>query len=151
VYRVGYLGFGGTAPGPHTRAFSEALSGLGYVHGKNLVIEYRWPGDRTDHLPALALDLVRVGVGVIVAPGNQPVLATKAATTTIPIVMPWVLEPVETGIVESLARPGGNVTGLTWEEGTEQVKKKLQLFKELVPTASRAADQVRIRHQHEDR
>ena len=90
-------------------------------------------------LLARATELVAAGVDVIVAGYNPATIAAKTATTTIPIVGLIVLEPVETGIVKSLARPGGNVTGLTWEVGTEQVAKKLELFKQLAPKISRIA------------
>jgi putative tryptophan/tyrosine transport system substrate-binding protein len=137
VYRIGYLGFAPSAPDDDT--FRTSLRELGYVEGKNLVIEYRWAQPDPARFPALAADLVAAGVDVIVTPFMAAIVAAKKATTTIPIVGLIVLEPVETGIVKSLARPGGNVTGLTWEVGTDQVGKKLEIFKQLVPTASRMA------------
>jgi putative ABC transport system substrate-binding protein len=136
VWRVGYLTF---APGPYDEAFREGLRELGYVEGKNLIIEYRWARPDPGRFSTLAAELVAVGVDIIVARLNQAIVSAAAATTTFPIVGFIMLEPVETGIVKSLARPGGNVTGLTWEEGTEQAAKKLELFKLLVPKASRMA------------
>jgi putative tryptophan/tyrosine transport system substrate-binding protein len=137
VYRIGYLSF---APNPATEgAFRDGLSELGYVEGKNLAIEYRWAQPDPARFSTLAAELVAAGVDVIVATFNLAIIAAKAATTTIPIVGLVVLEPVETGIVKSLARPGGNVTGLSWEHGTDPGAKKLEVFKQLVPTASRMA------------
>jgi putative ABC transport system substrate-binding protein len=136
VHRIGYLGF---VPTPDEDAFRDGLRELGYVEGKNVVIEYRWAQPDPERFPILAAELVAAGVDVIVTPSSVAIIAAKKATTTIPIVGLIVLEPVEMGIVKSLARPGGNVTGLTWEVGTEQVGKKLAIFKQLVPTASRMA------------
>jgi putative ABC transport system substrate-binding protein len=141
VWRIGILSWTRAPHGdPLREAFSNGLRELGYVEGKNLVIERRDASPDPGRYPALAAELVAAGVDVIVVTGGNPaILAAKSATTTIPIVMMWVIDPVETGIVTSLARPGGNVTGLTWEEGSDQVGKKLQLFKEVVPTVSRIA------------
>jgi putative ABC transport system substrate-binding protein len=131
VWRIGWLGLN---PAPALQQpFLGALREFGYVEGKNLVIESRYASPDPGRYPALAAELVAARVDVIVAGGKEAILAAKSVTTTIPIVMPWVFAPVETGIVASLARPGGNVTGLTWEEGTDQGGKKLQLFKQLVP------------------
>jgi ABC-type uncharacterized transport system substrate-binding protein len=124
VYRIGYLSF---APGTGVGVFRDGLRELGYVEGKNLVIEYRSAQPDPARLSALAAELVAASVDVIVAIYNPAIIAAKTATTTIPIVGLIVLEPVETGIVQSLARPGGNVTGLSWEEGTEQVAKTRDL------------------------
>jgi putative ABC transport system substrate-binding protein len=140
VWRIGILSWTPAASGdPAREAFLDALRERGYVEGKNLVLERRFASPDPGRYPALAAELVAARVDVIVAGGNAAILAAKSVTTTIPIVMPWVFAPVETGIVASLARPGGNVTGLTWEEGTDQGGKKLQLFKQLVPTVSRMA------------
>jgi ABC-type uncharacterized transport system substrate-binding protein len=119
-------------------AFLDAFRELGYVEGKNLVFERRYASPDPGRYPALAAELVAAGVDVIVAVGNEAIVAAKSVATTIPIVMAGVFEPVEAGIVTSLARPGGNVTGLTWEE-PGLLSKRLQLFKELVPTVSRMA------------
>ena len=91
----------------------QGLRELGYVEGQNVILEYRFAEENVARLPALAADLVRRHVDIIVAAGHPMVLAAKQATTTIPIVMMVPTDPVETGLVESLARPGGNMTGLT--------------------------------------
>ena len=137
IYRIGYLSFSPNSAAE--AAFREGLRELGYVEGKNFVIEHRWAHPDPARFSSLAAELVAARVDVIVASFNPAVIAAKTATTTIPIVGLIVLEPVETGIVRSMARPGGNVTGLAWEHGTDPAVKKLEIFKELVPTASRMA------------
>ena len=143
VWRIGWLGFSPGTPVPPGflyEVFREGLRELGYVEGKNLAIERRYASPDPGRYPALAAELVAAGVDVIVATGGNPsILAAKNATTTIPIVMPYSFLPVEMGIVASLARPGGNVTGLAWEGTTDTAGKRLQLFKQLVPRASRMA------------
>ena len=94
-------------------AFRQELSKLGWIEGKNIAIEYRFAEQKNERLPELAADLVRLKVDLIVVTGGQPALAAKKATTTIPIVMTNVGDPVGAGLVASLARPGGNVTGLS--------------------------------------
>ena len=139
IWRIGWLGF---TPGSVFLydAFREGLRELGYVEGKHVVIERRYASPDPGRYPALTAELVAAGVDVIVATaGNLSILGAKNATTTIPIVMVFSFEPVEVGIVASLARPGGNVTGLAWDQSTGVVGKRLQLFKQLVPTASRMA------------
>jgi len=140
VYRLGYL----SQPTRESveralRSFLRALRELGWVEGENLVIEYRWAEGNAERLPALAADLVRLKVDVIVAPATTAALAAKNATSTIPIVMIFPAEPVEAGLVASLNRPGGNVTGTTFAPGPEIFGKQLQILKEAVPHASRVA------------
>src|SRR6516225_7255872 len=109
---IGYLNYG--SPESDTLRLSGLRRGLnetGYVEARNLVIEYRWAGNQPDRLPALAADLVQIRVAVIVAAGVPPAFAAKAATTSIPIVFNVGADPVQLGLVASLNRPGGNVTG----------------------------------------
>jgi ABC transporter substrate binding protein len=110
VYRIGTLNLGSPSRSPLAEAFWQGLRELGYVEGRNVIVEERWAEGRAERLPGLAADLVRLKVDVIVADGTVA-LAAKQATTTIPIVMPLSNDPVRAGLVESLARPGGNVTG----------------------------------------
>jgi len=135
VWRVGILGNENSAP---WEAFRRGLRDLGYVGGRNLTMESRWSEGRTERLPALAIELVQLRVDVIVASGTQAVRAAKQATSTIPIVMAVSAHPDKIGLVESLARPGGNVTGLD-NVGPDLKGKQLQLLKELAPKVSRVA------------
>jgi putative ABC transport system substrate-binding protein len=119
-------------------AFRQGLRKLGYVEGKNIVIEYRYAEGKLDRLPALAAELVRLNVDVIVTAGPSDTKAAKDATSTIPIVMAFDPDPVRNGFVASLARPGGNITGLS-TLAPELSGKQLELLKETVPKLSRVA------------
>jgi putative ABC transport system substrate-binding protein len=136
VYRVGYLAIASRATSLH-QAFEEGLRSLGYRVGENVVIEYRFADGEMTRLPALATDLVRLGVDIIVSGNNVTTVAAMKATTTIPIVMPNSAEPVSAGFVASLARPGGNVTGFSSEPGDDIYGKRLEFLKETLPNLSR--------------
>jgi putative ABC transport system substrate-binding protein len=133
---IGFLG--STSPGPFApfvAAFHQGLSETGYIEGQSVAIEYRWAEGRFDRLPALAADLVARKVDVIVASGGSPsALAAKNATSSIPIVFTGISNPVELGLVASLARPGGNVTGFSLM-GIELQAKRFELLSEVVPQA----------------
>ncbi len=139
VARIGYLA-NNPATSPYLReAFLQGLRDLGYVEGRNLVIEYREAEGKADRLPALAAELVALKVDVILAAGSTlTARVAKEATTTIPIVFAAVGDPVGSGLVTSLARPGGNVTGLS-SFGAELVGKRLELLKQAVPGVDRVA------------
>jgi putative tryptophan/tyrosine transport system substrate-binding protein len=138
VARIGYLA-GNLAATPHRpEAFREALRDLGYVEGRNVVIEYRDAEGKIERFPALAAELVALKVDVIVAAGTPAALAAKQATRTVPIVLAAVFDPVTSGLVTSLARPGGNVTG-TSTLAPELVGKCLEHLKQVVPGVSRVA------------
>jgi putative tryptophan/tyrosine transport system substrate-binding protein len=130
---IGYLNFGSPEfDTPRLTGLRRGLSQTGYVEGRNLVIEYRWAGNQTDRLPALAADLVQLRVAAIVSPGLVGTLAAKAATTIIPILFVVAADPVQLGLVASLNRPGGNLTGFNNVVG-ELGAKGLALLHELVP------------------
>jgi putative ABC transport system substrate-binding protein len=121
-----------------TEAFNQGLRELGYTEGRNVIIEYRWAEGKKERLPELAAELVRLKVEVIVTAAAPTIESAKRATSTIPIVMATVADPVGSGLVASLARPGGNVTGLT-ALSTDLAGKRLQLAREFVPKATRVA------------
>src|SRR5215468_2249290 len=135
VPRIGFLGLTSPSDRPTLLdAFRQRLRELGWVEGQNIVIDYRYSEDRVDRLPDLAAELVRLKVDLIVASaGTQVAMAAKNATETIPIVMIYVRDPVGTGLIASLARPGGNVTGDSGRAGLELFAKQLELLKETVP------------------
>jgi putative ABC transport system substrate-binding protein len=139
ISRIGYLSVGSPSTNPaRIEAFRQGLRHLGYVEGKNIVIEWRHAEGKPDRLPALAAELVRLRVDVIVTGGPVPTRAAKEATFTIPIVMAQDSDPVGSGFVASLARPGGNITGLA-TFAPELSGKQLELLKETVPRLSRVA------------
>jgi len=139
LHRIGYLlGASSSFYTARIDAFQQGLNELGYTEGKNIVIEYRYADGKADRLPALAKELVGLKLDVIVATTTPSVLAAKKASATIPIVFVSVADPVASGLVASLARPGGNITGLTIL-APELSGKRLELLKEAVPKATRVA------------
>ena len=137
IPRIGILR-SGAPPDPLVEAFRTELRELGYVEGRSIHIEYRWAKGIDEQLQGLANELARLKVDVIVASGTTPALTARRATATIPIVMPASSDPVRLGLVASLARPGGNVTGLT-SQNDELPAKWLELLKEALPGISRVA------------
>lgn len=142
VARIGWLDAGptpNTAPSRALTPFKQRLAELGYVEGRDFVIESRFADTYWDRLPGQAQDLVRRGVEVIVTIGTPTVMVAKKATTTIPIVMAGAGEPLELGLVSSLAHPGGNVTGVAHNPGPEFAGKSLEMLKDAAPELSRVA------------
>ena len=140
MYRIGYIQV--ATPDeqePLTRALVKGLQELGYEEGRNVLLEQRLAFGKQERLPDLAADLVRLNVDVIVTGANPAIAAVKNATTTIPVVMATSRDPVGSGFVASLARPGGNITGLSADPTPEVQSKRLELLKEAVPKASRLA------------
>jgi putative ABC transport system substrate-binding protein len=139
IARIGFLVTGSSSSASsRVEAFRQELRELGYAEGKDIAIEYRYAGGKSDRLPDQAAELVRLKVDVLVAQGAPAAHAAKNATTTIPIVIGNAADPVGTGLVASLARPGGNITGLS-DFNVGVITKRLELLKEMVPTASRIA------------
>jgi putative tryptophan/tyrosine transport system substrate-binding protein len=138
IIRIGYLGAASPAEGARgLKAFRTGLSALGYVEGKSHVIDYRHADGQYERLGALAAELVRLPVDVLFAPTTSAALAARNATATIPIVFATVAAPVELGLVASLARPGGNITGLSFYISPEVIGKQLQLLQEIRAQISR--------------
>jgi putative ABC transport system substrate-binding protein len=142
TYRIGWLGL--ASPGPEVLrivdAFRQGLRELGYVEGQNIVLEYRWAHGKAERLPDLATELVRLKVDFIIVAATPAVLAARQATLTVPIVMAaGVADPVAQGLAASLARPGGNITGVNLSPGPEIAGKYLEIFKEAVPRLSRVS------------
>jgi putative tryptophan/tyrosine transport system substrate-binding protein len=137
IFRIGYLD-NSTASGSAVflEAFRQELSKLGWFEGKNITIEYRFAEQKLERLPELAADLVRLKVDLIVTSGGPTPLAAKGATTTIPIVMTTSVDPVAAGLIASLARPGGNVTGISGLV-PEVISKRLEILKDAIPRLSR--------------
>jgi len=139
VYRLGYLGAGGGPPdGAPPAALRQALQELGYVDGKNIAYTVRWAEAKLERLPALAAELVALKVDVIVTQGGVPPVAAKAATSTIPIVAIAAGDTVASGLIGSLSRPGGNITGMS-DEAAQLSAKRMEILKEVVPRARRIA------------
>ena len=133
VFQVGFLGTATPSlMSAWLTAFREGLRERGYVEGKNISMEYRWGEGKPERFPALAAELIKLKVDVVVTSGPQAVRAVQHATTTIPIVMAVIEDPVDLGFVTSLARPGGNITGLSFQD-SELVTRRLQLLKEVLP------------------
>jgi putative tryptophan/tyrosine transport system substrate-binding protein len=140
VPRIGYMsGLGNPeTPGPRAEAFRRGLRELGHIEGKNILVEYRYLEGKDELAPSLVAELVQLKVDVLVLVGVLPAIrAAKQATKTIPIVMVTTQDPVVTGLIDSLARPGGNLTGLTTLQ-RELSGKRLEILKEAVPRISRA-------------
>jgi putative ABC transport system substrate-binding protein len=137
IPKIGWLGGRTPGPGSGSELFRRALSEIGYVEGKNITIEYRYANDKFERLASLADELVRLKVDVIIAPTIAEVLAARNATNVIPIIFYNVPDPVTAGLVESLARPGGHITGFTIIQTL--AGKRLELLKETVPKISRVA------------
>jgi putative ABC transport system substrate-binding protein len=138
VYKIGYLQIASPEQTLHlTKALEDGLAQLGYRVGDNVAIEYRFAYGEMERLPALAADLVQLGVDLIVTGNNANTAAAMKATTTIPIIMTVSVDPVGAGFVNNLARPGGNITGLTQDAGDEINGKRLELLRDALPNLSR--------------
>jgi ABC-type uncharacterized transport system substrate-binding protein len=127
VHRIGVLG---TSDGPGWQGFRDGLQSLGYLEGRTIAVEWRWAGEDARRFPDLAADLVRQQVDLIVTGSDPAPAAARDATRTIPIVMSGAGDPVASGLVVSLARPGGNITGLTWDVSPDAAGKQLELLRD---------------------
>ena len=136
VHKIGLLS---PPPGPYVVAFEESLRQLGYLRGVNVAFETRASGSRAEDLPKAVAELLRLNVEVIVTGPNRFIDAAKEATASVPIVMVYARDPVGQGYISSLARPGGNITGLSWDPSPEILGKHVELLSELSPRASRIA------------
>jgi putative ABC transport system substrate-binding protein len=136
---IGYSGAGTPlTDSQRVAAFVQRLRELGWTDGRNIAIEYRWPEGRSDRVAEIALELVRIKVDVIVTTGTPGALAAKQATSVIPVVMTTVADPVGSGLVANLARPGGNITGLSLQQA-DVAGKRLELLREVIPALRRLA------------
>lgn len=138
IYRLGILS-GGPSTSRPIESFRQGLAELGWIEGRNIVIEHRFAEGNSERLPALARELVALKVDVIAAGPTPPAVAAKNATETIPVVMLGAAEPVELGLIKSFARPGGNVTGLSWSVNLEIIGKGVELLKEALPNIRNVA------------
>jgi putative tryptophan/tyrosine transport system substrate-binding protein len=138
IPKIGWLAFRPASAATVIASFQREFGKLGYVEGKNIVFEYRYAEGKLDRLPALADELVRLKVDVLIAPNTPAAVAAKNATKTIPIVFMDVTDPIAAGLIDSLPRPGGNITGFTTIQGV-LAGKRLGLLKEIVPKLSRVA------------
>jgi putative ABC transport system substrate-binding protein len=136
IFKIGFIATGGVPL--YMNAFHDALQALGWIEGKNVIYEARYAENRLDRLPKMVAELLRLNVDVIVAGGTPAPLAAKRATATVPIVMTAAADPLGSGLVASLARPGGNVTGLSLMSA-DLVEKRLELLKEVLPGISSVA------------
>jgi putative tryptophan/tyrosine transport system substrate-binding protein len=140
IPRIGYLAGSGDPnnPGPEVVAFRQGLRDLGYIEGKNILVEYRYryAEGKQDRIPSFVAELVQLKVDVIISPLGPAIIAAKQATKTIPIVVVYAQDPVATGLIDSSAHPGGNITGLTTLT-RDLSGKRLELLKEAVPKISR--------------
>ena len=143
IFRIGFLDpANASSMAVMVDAFRQELNKLGWIEGKNIAFEYRFAENKSERVPELAAELVRLKVDLIVTSGNPPALEAKKTTTTIPIVMTSIIDPVALGLVDSLARPGGNVTGL-YSFATELNTKRLEILKDAVPKLARVGLLVR--------
>jgi putative tryptophan/tyrosine transport system substrate-binding protein len=136
--RIGYVSGTGdpSNPGPYVEALRQGLRDLGYIDGKNIAIEYRGAEGKLERVPNIINELVNLEVDVLVVPIRSAIFAAKHATKTIPIIMVTGVDPVATGMIDSLARPGGNITGVS-TLNRELIGKRLELLTELIPKLSR--------------